>query len=139
MEDAAPPDTSPIERIAQCCCGHLSIAVVGDPVRSGVCHCDDCRRRTGSAFGWSAYFPQEAVSRKKGKARTYAPASGTGTRHFCGKCGSTLYWEASGLTELVGIAGGAFVDAPLPRPAASYRDSRRCEWVDLPEDWERKL
>jgi hypothetical protein len=139
VDRPASPDPAEVERVARCCCGKLSIRVVGDPVLSGVCHCDDCHRRTGSAFGWSAYFPLDRVKAIKGKAKTYAPAAGTGTRHFCRHCGSTVYWSANGLPDMLGVAGGGFAETPLPPPAHSYRDSKRCAWLDLPEDWERKL
>jgi hypothetical protein len=131
-------DPSRQERIARCCCGQLSLRVLGEPVLNGLCHCEDCRRRTGSAFGWSVYFPEDSLKGVHGEAEDYHPASGTGTRHFCGGCGTTLYWRATGLKELVGVAGGAFLDPPLPAPTASYRDTRKCGWLDLPEDWERK-
>ena len=38
----------------------------------GVCHCANCRRRTGSAFGISAYFPREAVLDRTGEFSVYA-------------------------------------------------------------------
>lgn len=41
-------------RTATCCCGQTSIEVSGEPVFHCVCHCDNCKRRTGSAFGVSA-------------------------------------------------------------------------------------
>ena len=138
MDRHDPFDPSQYERVARCCCGALSLRVIGDPVLNGLCHCEDCRRRTGSAFGWSAYFPEEKVKGFGGTPDQYDPASGTGTRYFCGTCGTTLYWRASGLKELVGIAGGTFVDPPLPEPTASYRDARKCAWLTLPPGWQRK-
>jgi len=38
-------------RTATCCCGSASITVKDDPILNGICHCNDCKRRTGSAFG----------------------------------------------------------------------------------------
>ena len=28
----------------------------GDPVRLSICHCLDCKRRTGGAFSWNATY-----------------------------------------------------------------------------------
>lgn len=126
-----------MERTARCCCGALTVKVSGEPVLNALCHCDDCKRRTGTAFGWSTYFREEDVLGTAGEARTYAPASGTGTRSFCARCGSTLYWRAAFFPEMLGVAGGAFVDSPLPEPSASYRDSNACAWLALPEGWTR--
>ena len=138
MDRPDPFEPEERERIARCCCGAIAVRVFGDPVLNGLCHCEDCRRRTGSAFGWSAYFPEDRVRGLHGKAASYDPAAGTGTRHFCGTCGPTLYWRATGLRELVGIAGGAFVEPPLPAPTASYRDTQKCAWLDLPTEMKRK-
>ena len=38
-------------RDASCGCGALTAHVEGDPVRISVCHCRDCKRRTGHHFG----------------------------------------------------------------------------------------
>lgn len=138
-------------REARCCCGACAIRVTGAPVINGLCHCGDCKRRTGSAFGWSAYFPNENISATIGAFRTYSPqgkapgAQGAGDaswqeRVFCGKCGTTLSWRSSEFEGLTGIAGGCFsADAPLPEPTLSVENETRCAWVTLPAgcktDW----
>jgi hypothetical protein len=38
----------------------------------GICHCTNCKRRTGSAFGISAYFDRTAVVAKTGETSVYA-------------------------------------------------------------------
>jgi hypothetical protein len=38
----------------------------------GVCHCTNCKRRTGSAFGISTYFAKDAVVRQEGDTKVYA-------------------------------------------------------------------
>ena len=50
-------------RVAQCCCGACSIEAEGDPVIDGICHCANCNRCTGSAFGWSACFGEASAFR----------------------------------------------------------------------------
>ena len=44
--------------------------VNGDPVRASICHCRNCQRRTGSAFGIGAYF-READVEIRGEVKTY--------------------------------------------------------------------
>jgi hypothetical protein len=41
--------------LRRCCCGALRAEVTGEPPRVGVCHCMECQRRTGSAFGVVAF------------------------------------------------------------------------------------
>jgi hypothetical protein len=128
-----------VTRTARCCCGASSITVEGEPTLNGICHCTSCRRRTGSAFGWSAYFPDDKVLAKTGEMRLYAKDGDTGyNRFFCARCGTTLYWKSFGfLSDQTGIAGGCFVDDPLPSPNLSAQDKDRCAWLALPEDWFR--
>jgi hypothetical protein len=59
-------------REAKCCCGACAIQVQGEPTINGLCHCRDCQRRTGSAFGWSAYFSNENVTATIGAFGTYS-------------------------------------------------------------------
>jgi len=129
-------------REARCACGACAIRVTGEPEINAVCHCADCKRRTGSAFGWSVYFPNAAVTATLGAFRTYAPAGkspGMGNaewqeRVFCGKCGTTLSWRSSDFEGLTAIAGGCFTEA-LPEPVLTVANETRCAWVTLPAGW----
>ena len=83
-------------RKAVCCCGACSIAVDGEPTLNAICNCSSCKRRTGSAFGWSTYFPDDRVVAKTGTFSVYAKDGAAGyNRFFCANCGTTLYWKSS--------------------------------------------
>ena len=128
-------------REARCCCGACAIQVKGEPAIHLVCHCDDCRRRTGSAFGWSAYFPNENVTATIGAFRTYSVTGEAGAenaqeRVFCGTCGTTLFWRGRDFEGLTGIAGGCFSVPPLPEPTLTVSNETRCAWVTLPAAWQ---
>jgi hypothetical protein len=124
---------------ANCACGQLSISVHAQPVLHGVCHCTNCKRRTGSAFGISAYFDKSAVKEKVGESSVYAfhhhELNHDQARHFCPKCGTTLYWFVSNMPDKIGIAGGCFAPESLGAPGASYRDNKKESWVSLPNNW----
>jgi hypothetical protein len=64
-------------RTASCACGSLTAACEGEPVRISICHCLDCQRRTGSAFGAAAFFPREAV-RTDGPSQVFERAADSG-------------------------------------------------------------
>jgi hypothetical protein len=121
-------------RVARCCCQACSVEVEGEPTLNAVCHCDSCKRRTGSAFGWSAYFRDEDIKARHGELATYTfKGPPEGRRWFCPTCGSTVMWE--GGDGQTGFAGGCFASTPLPEPNISARDAQRCAWVSLPEHW----
>lgn len=120
-------------RIARCCCQACSIEVDGEPTLNAVCNCSSCKRRTGSAFGWSAYFRNEDIKARQGEFSAYElKGPPPTTRWFCAICGTTMMWEGGGQT---GFAGGCFADTPLPEPNITAYDDRRCAWVGLPETW----
>jgi hypothetical protein len=122
-------------RIARCCCGACTIEVSGEPALNALCHCSSCKTRTGSAFGWSAYFPDAQVVAKRGELKTYAKSGDAGyERSFCAACGTTLFWKSFALLpDHTGVAGGCFADDPLPPPNFSAQDSTRCAWLTLPD------
>ena len=126
-------------RTARCCCGDCSITVEGAPALNALCHCASCKTRTGSAFGWSAYFPDEKVVAKSGGFHVYAKTGDKGyQRFFCARCGTTLCWKSFAfLPDHTGVAGGCFVDDPLPAPNISASDNGRRAWLALPDDWTR--
>ena len=125
-------------RTATCCCGSASITVKDDPVLNGVCHCNDCKRRTGSAFGWNAYFPEERVLERAGDWASYEPKAQPGQRRYvCKSCGSIMWWVAPGLPGAVGVPGGLFLDPPLPDPEGTYQHGDHVSWFDVPAHWNR--
>jgi len=103
-----------------------------------ICHCTECQRRTGSAFGVSAHFPKEQV-RIEGPSKVYVRASDSGRKvefHFCPDCGTSVFWYAEVRPEHIGIASGNFADPLMPWPTVSIWEMTRHPWVtfDHPVD-----
>jgi len=125
-----------LNKSAQCCCGDLKIEVTGKPERHGMCHCNDCKRRTGSAFGLSAYFKNENVIILFGESVCYQVHNqnkdAVQERFFCKKCGTTLYWNVSCYPQLTGVAGGCFAEDALDRPSYSASHGSKYDWVKVP-------
>ena len=125
---------------ASCACGQALITVNAPPSALGVCHCSNCKRRTGSAFGISAYFDRSAVVRQEGSTSVYsfhhAAQNHDQQRQFCSKCGTTLFWYVSTLPDKIGIAGGCFAEQGLGEPTYSVSDGKREPWISLPSEWQ---
>lgn len=122
-------------RMATCCCGKCSIEVEGEPIQNAICHCNNCKKRTGSAFGWSAYFADRQVLQKAGDLRVYEiSGEKQQQRWLCPNCGSTLFWKLARLPSVTGIAGGCFADNPLEPPKFTGNNEGRCVWLPLPPD-----
>jgi hypothetical protein len=122
-------------RTATCACGQLTVSCDGEPVLVSLCHCFACQRRTGSAYSVGAFFPRDRVS-VGGQAQRYTRSSDSGftvTFHFCGDCGSTVFWEPQRRPEIIGVALGAFADPDFPPPSASIFEESKRGWTQLPD------
>lgn len=123
-------------RMAQCCCGALRVQAEGEPEAVVVCHCRECQRRTGSAFGAAAFFAREAVH-ITGESLRYCRDSDAGRKlvlWFCPQCGSTVWWETERHPDRIAIALGAFADPGFSAPVRSVYERTRHRWVRLPDD-----
>ncbi|TDF84420.1 GFA family protein [Pseudomonas sp. H9] len=67
-----------------CLCGNVRFVTSGRPYRVGICHCLDCRKHHGALFNACAVFAQDAVT-VEGETHDY------GGRHFCPRCGSSVF------------------------------------------------
>lgn len=118
-------------REARCSCGAVTAVTEGEPVRNSVCHCLDCKRRTGSAFAWNAHWPQDRV-RTTGDTKVATRISDEGfwaRHHFCPKCGAFVWYEIERRPGIVSIPVGAFADPEFPAPAIEVYEERRCGWL----------
>jgi len=124
-------------RTASCRCGQLKATVTGDPVRVSVCHCLNCKKRSGSAFAVQARWPKsQAII--EGMSKTFVKVADSGNRatfHFCPDCGSDVYYEIDGkFDDLVAIPLGAFDDPYLLTPEYSVWEERKHDWVEVVGD-----
>jgi hypothetical protein len=121
-----------------CLCRTVRYRVVGDPKVAGVCHCTFCKRRTGSAFGLSAYFDDASVQVTSGVLRTYEYRSDESSRwlktEFCPTCGTTVTWTAELIPGGRGIAAGTFDDPNWIKPSAHVWTRSALHWMVFPAD-----
>ncbi|MER8410951.1 GFA family protein [Mesorhizobium sp. M0140] len=121
-------------RTARCTCGQLQIRCPQESAKVSLCHCLDCQRRTGSPFGIAAFFDAAAIE-ISGSFQTYQRDSDSGfpvTFHFCGTCGSTVFWYPSRRPAAVAVAVGCFGDPSFPEPTQSVYGKSRHGWVAVP-------
>ena len=120
-----------VTRVATCACGQLSVRCSGEPVSVSLCHCLECQKRTGSTFGIAAFYARTDVE-VAGESSDYSRAADSGysvLHHFCPRCGSTVFWEASRKPDFVAVAVGAFADPAFPAPGKSVYVERRHHWL----------
>lgn len=118
-------------RQAQCLCGALRAATRGEPWRTMICSCRDCRRKSGSAYGLSTYWDEDAVT-LSGDAQTWrrdAPEGRSLRYFFCPRCGVSLYWRADFAPGRIGIGGGNFDDCNFAVPRRAFWSEGLPHWA----------
>jgi hypothetical protein len=93
-----------VTRTGGCLCGAVRYALAG-PLRQVVfCHCTQCRRSTGHFMAATAARHRDFRLLSDAELRWYQ-SSDAARRGFCGRCGSTLFWQANG-RDYISIAAG---------------------------------
>jgi len=76
-----------------CLCGAVRLVARGAPQRVGICHCLDCRKHHGALFYAAAIFEAGAVT-ISGETSQYRG------RHFCPRCGSSVFARSGDEVEV---------------------------------------
>ncbi|WP_083599182.1 GFA family protein [Shimia gijangensis] len=77
----------------KCLCGEVSYVADGLPVVVAQCHCEECRRLSGTGHSVGVMFRSNAVS-LSGDPNEFSYSSSKGskvTKGFCSNCGSHIY------------------------------------------------
>ena len=97
-----------------CLCGAIRYRVNGNPQRASVCHCTFCQRRTGSSFGFDAFFEEQNIEFTGDELTTYEDRSDESNNwvrlHFCKRCGTTVMIKTERFPGEPIITGGTFDD-----------------------------
>lgn len=80
-----------------CNCGQVRYEVDGEPIRVGICHCETCRKDSGSAFSFFGIW-QRTSATLSGELGCWQ--SRAGGERFCPTCGSSLFSWAEGSDEI---------------------------------------
>jgi hypothetical protein len=119
---------------ASCRCGQLKATVTGDPVRVSVCHCLNCKKRSGSAFAAQARWPAGQVT-IEGRSSSFKKVSDSGnfaTFYFCPECGSDVHYDNNGKFDgQIAIPLGVFDDPYFLTPRFSVWEQRKHDWLEI--------
>ena len=119
-----------------CQCGTIRYEVVGMPKRLLVCHCSDCQRQSGSAFGMTMVVNEADFRLIKGNLKTYASKSTAGRAKlgaFCPECGTRIYHKPEWRKGTVSVKPGALDDTSWLKPEMHLWTSRKQPWVIVPD------
>lgn len=92
-----------------CLCGGVGFTVEGPLPPADACHCIACRKSTGHFFV-SSDVKKTALTFQTDETLAWYASSEKVRRGFCGRCGSTLFFDAV-REDWIGVALGA-LDGP---------------------------
>ena len=113
----------------RCLCGNIQYQIEGEPVWTGYCHCESCRRMTGSVVtNWLGIKDNDLVF-TIGQPAKFKDAGVT--RGFCSHCGSSLTYEATRFPEYIQVHIGTLDNPNTITPRAHVHFAEKVEWFDV--------
>ena len=92
-----------------CHCGMVQFELKDNPKMTENCHCDDCKKRNGSAFSTYMGVAQKDFLITEGeKYLKKYEVKNSGEKYFCSECGSPIYNNNYRIPGLYIVFYGAF-------------------------------
>jgi len=120
----------------RCLCGATRYRIGEAPLIVYACHCTDCQKRSGSAFGLSMWVRRAALELTQGEATLNVSATEDGrARHtrVCAKCLTRLWSEPQTRPEIAVVRPGTLDDTSWLRPQAHIWTRSAQPWFAFPE------
>jgi hypothetical protein len=123
-----------IARDGGCQCGKVRYRFEGEPIVLTVCHCAECQRQSGSAFGMSLTVRKQDFRLLSGELKTFTRSADSGRLvhcAFCPECGTRIYHQPEYRKESINIKPGTLDDTSWLTPSLQVWTVRRHAWVEL--------
>ncbi|WP_442969840.1 GFA family protein [Roseibium sp. Sym1] len=120
----------------KCLCGAIGYDADGPPVVVAQCHCEECRRLSGTGHSIGAMFPAKAV-RIHGDLHEYRYTSAKGskvTKASCATCGSPIYGTNTRSPDYLTLTLGSMDEAAGLEVQVVVFERDKPHWDQLPED-----
>jgi len=102
-----------------------------DETRTSLCHCHNCKKFFGSAFGLTVKVPSSTLKITSGVPKAHVADNGSGTqlhREFCSTCGSGIM-EYGEKTEFRYIMYGTLDEPGKLPPKGEFFGKFRENWM----------
>lgn len=119
----------------RCICDATRYRVTEEPLTVYACHCTDCQKRSGSAFGLSMWVRRSAIEMTKGEAAVHSSLGADGSpRHgrICAQCGTRLWSEPPKHPGLSVVRPGTLEDTSWLKPVAHIWTRSAQPWFVFP-------
>jgi hypothetical protein len=101
-----------------------------------VCHCTDCQKQSGSAFGLVMVVDEAGFALTRGSVKTFDGVAASGRAKmgaFCPDCGCRIYHKNAARVGKVSVRAGTLDDTSGLEPVAHIWTRDKQPWVVIPE------
>jgi len=119
-----------------CQCGNLRYEITGPAKAVVACHCTDCQRQSGSAFGMTLLVKESDFRLTRGEVKIYRSKSAAGREKigaFCPDCGTRIYHKPEWRKGFVSVKPGTLDDTGWLRPDTHLWTRSKQSWVVIPD------
>jgi hypothetical protein len=112
-----------------CCCGDVTFTVEDNFSDFFFCHCEQCRKLTGSAHAANLFTSADNINWVSGieKIKRYDHPERTFTQAFCENCGSGLPFVTQGGESLI-VPAGSLNEESVKTLDAQIFCAEQTEW-----------
>ena len=113
-----------------CLCGAVRYTCSAEPMMAGHCHCEDCRRSSGSGHCSHMLVPETTLS-LNGVTTGYDRPADSGnvvSRHFCPTCGSAVFSSNASMPGMVFLRASSLDDLEAFKPQMHVYTARAASW-----------
>jgi hypothetical protein len=113
-----------------CLCGAVRYTCDAEPIMAGHCHCEDCRRSSGSGHSSHLAVP-EAAFVMTGETKAYVRPSASGnpvTRAFCPECGAPVFSKNPAMPGMLFLRASSLDDLEIFKPQMHVWAVRAASW-----------
>ncbi|MFQ5417681.1 MAG: GFA family protein [Myxococcota bacterium] len=124
------------ETLGGCLCGRVRYRYAGQPLAFYACHCTDCQRQTGSAFGLSMIANREEVEVLTVEPEGFEismPDGRTKRGRYCQSCVARVWGEPVKFPQIFVLRPGTFDDPPGFAPFGDIWTASARSWVSFTE------
>lgn len=117
----------------RCHCGAIAYHADAPPLWQMHCHCDSCRRTTGSAFASFVGLADDTFCWTRGRPAIYRSSPDV-ERLFCPACGTPMAYRSSRFPGETHVYAGTLDRPETFQPMGHVHTAERLPWADIHDD-----
>lgn len=118
-----------------CLCGGIRYEIDAELTAVSNCHCGQCRKASGAAFGTGATIPTASFRFIAGEELLEAWESSPGKRRcFCRRCGSPILKRNDARPESLRLRLGTLDSDPGVKPSKHIYVGSKAPWFEIKGD-----